>query len=85
MRNARDDLPSNPEMDSVHAAHQEALIKYLTTKAGRDERKEIVKEAITEWLDEKYQMLGKWTLNGLMAAAVALLGYLILWTNGWRK
>ena len=78
-------MPPNPEMDSVKAAHQEALIKYLTTKAGRDERKEIVKEAITEWLDEKYQMLGKWTLNGLMAAAVALLGYLILWTNGWRK
>lgn len=72
-------------MDAHHKMMQEALIEYLTTKTGRDERKEIVKEAITEWLDDKYINLGKWTLGGLMAGAVALLGYLILWSNGWHK
>ena len=81
----RDDLPPNPAEDERHEIYKQALIEYLTTKAGREERKDIVKEAIGEWLDDKFKQLGKWTLGGLTAAAVAAIGYLVLWLNGWHK
>ena len=85
MNAKRDQMPPNIEMDEKHEIYKEALIEYLTTKAGRKERKEIVKEAINEWLDDKFQKVGRWTVSGVMAATVALLGYMILWSNGWHK
>ena len=53
------------------------------TKAQRD--KELVKEAVSEWLDKQFLTLGKWTFGGLASAAVAALGYLILTSQGWHK
>ncbi len=47
------------------------------------EHKQIFKEAITEWLDEKFTMLGKWTFNGLLAATLAWGMYGWLQFNGW--
>lgn len=41
----------------------------------REEQKAIVKEAIREWLDEKYSAFGKWTLHGLLAACLGALAY----------
>ena len=78
-------MPPNAEMDAKHELYKQALIEYLTTRAGREERKEIVKEAISEWLDDKFKLLGRWKVGGFIASTVALLGYLILWTNGWHK
>lgn len=43
-----------------------------------------LKEALKEWLDEKYAEIGKWTLHGLLAAGVVALAYFILTTNGWH-
>jgi hypothetical protein len=50
-----------------------------------EEKKEIVKEAIGEWLDKQFATLGKWTLAGIMSATIAALGYFILTNNGWHK
>jgi len=47
--------------------------------------KEIVKEALKEWLDEKFATFGKWTATGLAAVMLAGLMYLWLNTNGWHK
>jgi len=45
----------------------------------REEQKAIVKEAIREWLDEKYAEFGKWTLHGVFAAVLAVaVGYIAL-------
>lgn len=44
--------------------------------------KEAFKEASREWLDEKYELVGRWTINGLIAALLALLGYLIILVYG---
>lgn len=49
-----------------------------------DEQKEIIKEAISEWLDEKYAEFGKWTIHGLLATAIAALGYFAA-AHGWVK
>ena len=45
--------------------------------------KDVMKEAIKEWLDEKYVVIGKWTINGIIAAALAALAYFTMWSHGW--
>ena len=47
-----------------------------------EEQKKIIKEAITEWLDEKYSSFGKWTLHGVAASALGFLVYFLA-THGW--
>lgn len=47
--------------------------------------KDVVKEAIKEWLDEGWIAFGKWTAKGLAAAAFAGLVYLSLKGYGWAK
>jgi hypothetical protein len=55
-------------------------------QAIRDEEgKRIVKEAINEWLEKKFADIGKWTLGGLGAAALAAVTYFILTSQGWHK
>ena len=54
------------------------------TDLNRDEQKEIVKEAIREWLDEKYTAFGKWTLHGLMAACLGALAYFLAIHGGFK-
>ena len=49
----------------------------------REEQKEIFKEAIKEWLDGKYKLVGKWTVHGFLACLVVALGYVILFAHGW--
>jgi hypothetical protein len=45
--------------------------------------KDAVKEALKEWLDEKFLMVGKYTVNGILAAGLAALVYFILVNQGW--
>jgi hypothetical protein len=51
---------------------------------SREEKKEIVKEAINEWLDAKYAEFGKRSLHGVAAAAFGYAVYFLI-TNGWIK
>lgn len=50
----------------------------------REEQKAIVKEAIREWLDEKYIAFGKWTLHGMMAAGLGALAYFLATHGGFK-
>jgi hypothetical protein len=51
----------------------------------KDTFKEAAKEALKEWLDEKYLVFGKWSLHGLLAMALAALVYWFMVSNGWHK
>ena len=51
----------------------------------KNETKEAVKEAIKEWLDEKYASFGKWSFHGLMAATLVGGVYLFMISQGWHK
>ena len=82
---SRSDLPKNGYEDERHEIYKAALIEYLTTKTGRQERKDIVKEAISEWLDDKFRDVGMWTMRGILAAALAALAYAYLVELGWHK
>jgi hypothetical protein len=50
-----------------------------------EEIKSIFKEALKEWLDEKFAAFGKYTLTGIGAAALGVLAYFIIATSGWTK
>jgi|HubBroStandDraft_1064217.scaffolds.fasta_scaffold687816_2 hypothetical protein len=50
-----------------------------------DQTKEAVKEAIKEWMDDKFSTFGKWTIT---TAGVVLFGWVIyglLVLNGWHR
>lgn len=47
--------------------------------------KSMVKEALHEWLDEKFMQLGKFSLGAIAAAGLAALTYFIFTMNGWHK
>ncbi len=47
--------------------------------------KAALKEAIKEWLDEKFAQFGRWTFFGFCSVAFAGMVYFILWANGWHK
>lgn len=49
------------------------------------EMKMAVKEALKEWLDEKFSQFGKWSLAGLGATGLAALVYFILTVQGWHR
>lgn len=50
----------------------------------REAQKEAIKEAISEWLDTQFAIVGRWTINGILAAALAGLLYAWLTTKGFR-
>ena len=64
---------------SVLAAH------VATVAAERKmETKEMVKEALKEWLDEKFQAFGKWSMTSIAASGFVALAYFIIYVHGWR-
>lgn len=52
---------------------------------SEDEMKRVMKDALKEWLDEKFSAFGKWSFGAVGAMALAALTYFILWINGWTK
>ena len=46
--------------------------------------KEAVREALKEWLDEKFTLVGKWTVNSVLAVMLAAIVYFVLAFNGWK-
>lgn len=49
------------------------------------EIKAAMKDAIKEWLDEKFADFGKWSFLGICAGALALLGWAMVWAYGSHK
>ncbi len=49
------------------------------------ELKVALKEALKEWLDEKFAELGKWSVRTITVMALGALTYFILQVNGWHK
>ena len=47
--------------------------------------KQIIKEAIQEWLDKQFAAFGKWSLVGILTMAMVGLFYLWLSAQGWHK
>lgn len=51
----------------------------------KDIQKEVIKEAIKEWLDDQFATFGKWVLGSILVLVFTGLVYLALIGMGWRK
>lgn len=51
---------------------------------SQDDIKNAMKEAIKEWLDEKYAAFGRWTFRSLMAALLSSIVSFIVYVQ-WIK
>lgn len=51
----------------------------------KDEQKRLMKEAMTEWLDQKFSEFGRLSFTSLAAAGLVALIYLIFWSQGWHR
>jgi hypothetical protein len=49
-----------------------------------DDVKNALKEAIKEWLEEKYAQFGKWTIRALLASLLSAVITVIIYSN-WIK
>ena len=49
-----------------------------------EHQKDLIKQAIKEWLDEKFRELGRWSFWGILAFLLAGVTYMIFKANGWR-
>lgn len=51
----------------------------MTDDQRRDEEKQVVKDALKEWLDEKFLAFGKWSMAAIAASGLAAFVYFIFW------
>ncbi len=45
--------------------------------------REVFREAINEWINDKFREFGKWSIKGLAALAFGVLIYFVLVQHGW--
>lgn len=51
----------------------------------QQQQKEVIKQAIREWLDDAFADFGRWTIKGILAAAFCGAVYLAMINAGWHK
>jgi hypothetical protein len=54
------------------------------SELDREAVKDAMKEAIKEWLDDKFISFGKWSAMSVGALGIAALLWLILKSQGWQ-
>jgi hypothetical protein len=52
-------------------------------RSDSDESKELLKQALNEWLESKYATFGKFSFHAIMAFLFSAIVYLAF-TTGWR-
>lgn len=50
----------------------------------KEEAKAVAKEALKEWMDERFMELGRWSLHLIFVALAAAAAYVILRSSGWQ-
>ena len=61
------------------------MIKRRRSRKIDSSEKEILKEALKEWLNDRFSEFGKFSLGAFMTAILGLSVYAILVLNGWHK
>ena len=51
---------------------------------SQDDQKELFKEAIKEWMDEKYADIGRWFVRTMLTGGVAYLLYWWIAVRGYK-
>lgn len=50
-----------------------------------DEQKQVIKQALKEWLNEQFAAFGKWSMFGILSMAFSAVVYIWLLDHGWHK
>lgn len=58
--------------------------QHKLSQLEKREQKELIKEALKEWLEAQWAMFGKWTAKGIGAALFSAAAYWWLTTHGWH-
>ena len=61
------------------------VVKEALDTFRKSEIKQIVKDAIREWLDEQATKFGRFSIRFIATAALGALAYFILTNQGWHK
>ena len=54
------------------------------TELNPNDQKELIKEAIKEWMDEKYAEIGRWTVRTLITVSLSALLFWYIKTQGFK-
>lgn len=54
------------------------------TDLNPSEQKELIKQAIKEWMDEKYAEIGRWTVRVLLTTTLSALLFYYIQTKGFK-
>lgn len=52
---------------------------------SKEEWKQIVKEALQEWLDKQFAAFGKYSMAAVVSLAMVASAYIWLQNNGWHR
>lgn len=55
----------------------------MSEQEQQEQIKQALKEAYKEVLEEKYAQVGRWTIGGIVLAALGLLLYFVAIKTGW--
>lgn len=55
----------------------------MSDQEQQEQIKQALKEAYKEVLEEKYAQVGRWTIGGIVLAALGLLLYFVAIKSGW--
>ena len=55
----------------------------MTPEEQKELHKEAIKEAISEWMDKQYSIVGQWTIRGFRTMLVVAVVYLWAAAHGW--
>ncbi len=85
MKKLKDQAPENDMNGSRYTPEEQEIVKHRLELQRRAEQKQIWKEVLTEWLDEKAQKFGYWSLRTIGFAFLVVLIWLILLKEGLHK
>lgn len=64
-------------MTGLNHDEKEMLVRAIVENLPKAEIKTMFKEAIDEWMDKQFSKFGRWSVYGIVASAIGVLGYFI--------
>jgi hypothetical protein len=73
------------ELNQNNHPHDRGITKRKQMPLDREAQKQVLREAIREWMDDAFAEFGKWTFKGILVLAFAGCVYMAMKGQGWSK
>ena len=80
-----DNLDRKITADEYHRISREAIMEYLRDHTTMEERKVVFKEALNEWMKDRFAEFGWFTAKAIAVLAFGVVMSLWLYFGGWHK